>query len=550
MTDVASQGPESNDQREVLTTRQGHPVYDNQNQRTVGARGPATLENYHFLEKISHFDRERIPERVVHARGATAFGRFEAYGKWGDEPISRFTRAKVLQEGHGADVAVRFSTVAGGRDSSELARDPRGFAVKLYTEEGNWDLVGNNLGVFFIRDAVKFPDFIHSQKPDPVTFERQVANRVFDFISQTPESMHMVILVFSPRGLPSSYRTMQGFGVNTYKWVNSEGETKLVKYHWIPKLGVKSLTADQAAELQAQELGYHTKDLYGSINAGDYPEWELQVQMMDDHAHPELDFDPLDDTKVWPEELFPPKPVGKMVLNRTPENFFAESEQIAFGTGVLVDGLDFSDDKMLVGRTFSYSDTQRYRVGPNYLQLPVNQAKGGTVRTNQRDGQMTYYVDQAGANPSVNYEPSTIGGLREAQYPTQDEQGPEIRGRLTRKRIERTNDYEQAGQRFLLSEQWEQDDLVSNLVGALAQCDRPIQERMVWHLFLCEDELGRRVGEGIGISADDVRGLPPLATQTLTDAEKERAANLGKNGSRDVSGLTMTHCVPNANEIV
>jgi catalase len=550
MTDVASQGPESNDQREVLTTRQGHPVYDNQNQRTVGARGPATLENYHFLEKISHFDRERIPERVVHARGATAFGRFEAYGKWGDEPISRFTRAKVLQEGHGADVAVRFSTVAGGRDSSELARDPRGFAVKLYTEEGNWDLVGNNLGVFFIRDAVKFPDFIHSQKPDPVTFERQVANRVFDFISQTPESMHMVMLVFSPRGLPSSYRTMQGFGVNTYKWVNSEGETKLVKYHWIPKLGVKSLTADQAAELQAQELGYHTKDLYGSINAGDYPEWELQVQMMDDHAHPELDFDPLDDTKVWPEELFPPKPVGKMVLNRTPENFFAESEQIAFGTGVLVDGLDFSDDKMLVGRTFSYSDTQRYRVGPNYLQLPVNQAKGGTVRTNQRDGQMTYYVDQAGANPSVNYEPSTIGGLREAQYPTQDEQGPEIRGRLTRKRIERTNDYEQAGQRFLLSEQWEQDDLVSNLVGALAQCDRPIQERMVWHLFLCEDELGRRVGEGIGISADDVRGLPPLATQTLTDAEKERAANLGKNGSRDVSGLTMTHCVPNANEIV
>jgi catalase len=332
--------------------------------------------------------------------------------------------------------------------------------------------------------------------------------------------------------------------------VNSEGETKLVKYHWIPKLGVKSLTADQAAELQAQELGYHTKDLYGSINAGDYPEWELQVQMMDDHAHPELDFDPLDDTKVWPEELFPPKPVGKMVLNRTPENFFAESEQIAFGTGVLVDGLDFSDDKMLVGRTFSYSDTQRYRVGPNYLHLPVNQAKGGTVRTNQRDGQMTYYVDQAGANPSVNYEPSTIGGLREAQYPTQDEQGPEIRGRLTRKRIERTNDYEQAGQRFLLSEQWEQDDLVSNLVGALAQCDRPIQERMVWHLFLCEDELGRRVGEGIGISADDVRGLPPLATQTLTDAEKERAANLGKNGSRDVSGLTMTHCVPNANEIV
>jgi catalase len=550
MTDVASKGPEQGDDREVLTNRQGHAVYDNQNQRTVGSRGPATLENYQFLEKISHFDRERIPERVVHARGATAFGQFEAYGKWGDEPISRFTRAKVLQEGHGAEVAVRFSTVAGGRDSSELARDPRGFAVKMYTEDGNWDLVGNNLGVFFIRDAIKFPDFIHSQKPDPVTFERQVANRVFDFISQTPESLHMISLVFSPRGLPSSYRTMQGFGVNTYKWVNAEGETKLVKYHWIPKQGVKSLTADQAAELQAQELGYHTKDLYGAIAAGDYPEWELQVQMMDDHDHPELDFDPLDDTKVWPEEQFPPKPVGKMVLNRAPENFFAENEQIAFGTGVLVDGLDFSDDKMLVGRTFSYSDTQRYRVGPNYLQLPVNQAKNATVRTNQRDGQMTYFVDGAGENPHVNYEPSIIGGLREGQAPAHDEQGPVIQGRLTRKRIERTDDYTQTGQRFLLSQPWEQDDLVANLTGALAQCDRPIQERMVWHLFMCEDELGRRVGEGLGIGADDVRGLSPLATQTLTEEELKRAANLGKNGSRDVSGLTMTHCVPNENVVV
>ena len=208
------------------------------------------MENYHFLEKLSHFDRERIPERVVHARGTTAFGYFEAYGTFGDEPISRFTRAKLFQEaGKRTEVAVRFSTVAGGRDSSEVARDPRGFAVKLYTEDGNWDLVGNNLGVFFIRDAIKFPDFIHSQKPDPVTFERQVANRVFDFISLTPESLHMVTLVFSPRGIPASYRTMQGFGVNTYKWVNAAGETKLVKYHWIPKQGVESHTAEDAANV-------------------------------------------------------------------------------------------------------------------------------------------------------------------------------------------------------------------------------------------------------------------------------------------------------------
>jgi catalase len=528
-----------------LTTRQGHPVHDNQNQRTVGARGPATLENYHFLEKMSHFDRERVPERVVHARGATAFGHFTATGRVGDEPISKYTRAKLFQEaGKQTDVALRFSTVAGGRDSSEAVRDPRGFAVKFYTEDGNWDLVGNNLAVFFIRDAIKFPDFIHSQKPDPVTFERQVANRVFDFVSQTPEALHMISLVFGPRGIPVSYRNMQGFGVNTYKWVNEAGDTVLVKYHWLPKQAVRSWTAADAAAVQAQELGVHTKDLYDAIARGEYPEWDLHVQILSDDEHPELDWDPLDDTKVWPENDVPLRHVGTLQLNRAPENFFAESEQIAFGTGVLVDGLDFSDDKMLVGRTFSYSDTQRHRVGPNYLQLPVNSPRQRPA-TNLRDGQMTYYVDQTGDNPSVNYEPSTIGGLQEAPKPAHDEQGPVIEGRLTRKRIPRTNDYQQPGERYQLSEQWEKDDLVANLVDALSQCDRPIQERMVWHWLMADDELGQRVGDGIGISADDVRHLQPLATQTLTEAELQRAANLGANGPRDVAGVVMTHCVPN-----
>src|SRR4051794_28573994 len=514
MTDVASKGSTGGDDRQVLTNRQGHQIYDNQNQRTVGARGPATLENYQFLEKISHFDRERIPERVVHARGTTAFGYFEAYGAVGDEPIAAYTRAKLFQEkGKRTDLAIRFSTVAGGRDSSEVARDPRGFAVKFYTEDGNWDLVGNNLGVFFIRDAIKFPDFIHSQKPDPVTFERQDPNRVFDFISQTPEALHMVTLVFSPRGIPASYRTQQGFGVNTYKWVNAAGETKLIKYHWLPKQGVESYTAQDAANVQANDLGSHTRDLYEAIGRGDFPEWELLVQMMDDHDHPELDFDPLDDTKVWPEERFPLQPVGRMVLDRAPENIFTENEQIAFGTGVLVDGLDFSDDKMLVGRTFSYSDTQRYRVGPNYLQLPVNSAKGAEVATNQRDGQMAYSVELGeGQNPHVNYEPSILGGLSEAKSPAHDEQGPQIVGLLTRQRIPRTNDYTQAGERYLLSEQWERDDLVTNLIGALSQCDRAIQERMVWHLLLAEDELGLRVGEGLGIDVADLAHLEPLPT--------------------------------------
>jgi catalase len=547
MTDVASQPPAEGDDRKTLTTRQGHPVFDNQNQRTVGERGPATLENYHFLEKISHFDRERIPERVVHARGATAFGEFEAYGKLGDEPIDTYTRAKVLQPGGKCEVAVRFSTVAGGRDSSEAARDPRGFAVKMYTEDGNWDLVGNNLGVFFLRDAIKFPDFIHSQKPDPVTFERQVPNRVFDFASQTPESLHMFSLVLSPRGLPASYRHMQGFGVNTYKWVNAAGETKLVKYHWLPEQPVQSWTEADAAVAQSQELGVHTKDLYDAIDKGDFPAWELNVQIMDDHDHPELDWDPLDDTKVWPENEFPVRPVGRMVLNRKPENFYLESEQIAFGTGVLVDGLDFSDDKMLVGRTFSYSDTQRYRVGPNYLQLPVNQPKGvvGGARTNQRDGAMAYDQGVGGENPTVNYEPSIIGGLREDTAPSHDEQGPVIQGRLTRKRINRTDDYTQAGERYQLSEQWEKDDLVANWVANLAACDRPIQERMVWHLLLADDELGSRIGEGIGIGVDDVKHLQPLASQGWGPKEQARLENLGNNGPRDVSGLTMTHCVPN-----
>ncbi|WP_214414831.1 catalase [Sphaerisporangium fuscum] len=545
MTDAANKGPGPGDDRPVLTNRQGHPVYDNQNQRTVGARGPATLENYQFLEKISHFDRERIPERVVHARGVTAYGYFEATGYLGDEPVSRYTRAKPFSEpGKRTDVAVRFSTVIGGRDSSESARDPRGFAVKFYTEDGNWDLVGNNLAVFFIRDAIKFPDVIHALKPDPMTFHQE-PNRILDFMSQTPEAMHMLVNLFSPRGIPSDYRHMQGFGVNTYKWVNQRGETHLVKYHWIPKQGVKSMTAADAAAVQALDLGHATKDLQDAIDRGDHPEWELRVQIMTDDEHPELEFDPLDDTKVWPEDQFPALTVGRMVLNGNVHNMFAENEQIAFGTGVLVDGLDFSDDKMLVGRTFSYSDTQRYRVGPNYLQLPVNQAKQAEARTNQRDGQMTFFVDDNGENPHVNYEPSVIGGLSEAKYPTHDEQGPVVSGRLTRKRIPRTNDYKQAGQRYLLMEQWERDDLVLNFTTMLKQCVRPVQERMIWHLLLVEDDLGRRVGEGIGIGPEDVAHLEPLAGQDLTEEDRTRLANLGKNGPRDVAGLKMTHCVPN-----
>lgn len=481
---------------DILTTRQGHPVYDNQNIRTIGNRGPATLENYQFIEKLSHFDRERIPERVVHARGTGAHGYFEAYGMVGNEPVSKYTRAKLFQEkGKNTPVFVRFSTVGHGIHSPETLRDPRGFAVKFYTEDGNWDLVGNNLKVFFIRDAIKFPDLIHSQKPDPVT-NIQSGERIFDFISNTPEAMHMVTFVFSPWGIPANYRQMQGSGVNTYKWVNSDGKGVLVKYHWEPVQGIKNLTAAQAQEIQGKNFNHATQDLYEAIERGDYPQWELLVQIMEDGDHPELDFDPLDDTKIWPQDQFPWLPVGKMTLNRNPKNFFAEVEQSAFGTGVLVDGLDFSDDKMLQGRTFSYSDTQRYRVGPNYLQLPIN-APIKRPATNQRDGQMTYYTDIVpGLNPHINYEPSNLGGLRESARAGK-EHTPRYDANLVRQKIDRTNDFKQAGERYRAFEDWEREDLINNLVNALAPANKVIQDKMIAMFYKCDEDYGRRVEEGI-----------------------------------------------------
>jgi catalase len=339
---------------------------------------------------------------------------------------------------------------------------------------------------------------IHALKPDPVTF-RQEPNRIFDFMSLTPESMHMLAWLFSPRGIPKNYRTMDGFGVNTYKFVNAAGEAVLVKYHWKTQQGIESLTQEQANAIQATELGHASKDLFEAIERGDHPRWELNVQIMSDDEHPELDFDPLDDTKTWPEDEFPLRPVGMMTLNRNVDNFFAESEQAAFGTGVLVDGLDFSDDKMLVGRTFSYSDTQRYRVGPNYLQLPIN-APLTRASTNQRDSQMAYYVDATGENPHVNYEPSSLGGLTEAPRSGADYE-PEISGKLTRSKIARTNDYAQAGERYRTMPEWEREDLVLNMIDLLGQCERQVQERMVDHLTRCDADYGRRVAEGIGLPA-------------------------------------------------
>ncbi|WP_224995763.1 catalase [Cesiribacter sp. SM1] len=508
----------------TLTTRQGHPVYDNQNIRTVGNRGPATMENYHFIEKISHFDRERVPERVVHARGAGAHGVFEAYGKVGDEPVAKYTRAKLFQEkGKQTPVFVRFSTVGHPSGSPETLRDPRGFAVKFYTEDGNWDLVGNNLKIFFIRDAMKFPDLIHSQKPDPVT-NIQSAERIFDFFSGTPEATHMVTFLYSPWGIPANYRQMQGSGVNTYKWVNADGEAVLVKYHWEPiKQGIKNLTLKEAQEIQAKNFNHATQDLYEAIERGDYPEWELNVQIMSDDEHPELDFDPLDDTKLWPREQFPWMPVGKMTLNRNPVDYFNEVELSAFGTGVLVDGLDFSDDKMLQGRTFSYSDTQRYRVGANYLQLPIN-APRKQVATNQRGGMMSFKTDFAeGQNIHINYEPSTIGGLKEATRPGKDYM-PSYNAQLMRQKIDRTNPFGQAGETYRNFEDWEREELISNLSNDLATCDKRIQDKMLEYFTQADEDYGRRVREGI-----------KMATEKMMKMKKEMMGTDGPMGSKGSS---------------
>jgi catalase len=514
----AANGRDAHRAAPVLTTRQGHPVVDNKNNRTVGDRGPTVLENYHFLEKISHFDRERIPERVVHARGAGAHGYFETYGTVGGEPVERYTRARVFSgAGKRTPVFARFSSVIHGGHSPETLRDPRGFSVKFYTEDGNWDLVGNNLQQFFIRDAMKFPDMVHALKPDPVT-NKQDPRRIFDFMSLTPESTHMITWLFSPWGIPANYREMRGSGVHAYKWVNAEGEAVLVKYHFLPAAGQRNLTQAQAEAIQGKDFNHATGDLYDAIARGEFPAWELAVQIMEDGEHPELDFDPLDATKVWPEQRFPLRPVGRMVLDRNPANYFAEVEQVSFGTGVLVDGLDFSDDKLLQGRTFSYSDAQRYRVGPNYLQLPINAPKTHAA-TNQRDGQMTYVVDgaEAGANPHVNYEPSARGGLVTAAPTGGKPHTPFVSGHVVRRTIARENNYGQAGDRYRSFEPWERDELVANLVDALSQCGDDIQQRMLWHFAQADADYARRVAAGLGspVPTSPPPGLPAPADEQV-----------------------------------
>ena len=443
-----------------LTTNQGVPVSDNQNSLTVGQRGPVLLQDVHLIEKLAHFDRERIPERVVHAKGAGAHGYFEVY-----KSMAKYTCAKFLQDPKKkTPVFVRFSTVVPFRGSADTVRDPRGFAVKFYTEDGNYDLVGNNLPVFFIRDAIKFPDMVHSFKPAPDT-NIVNDNRFWDFISLTPESTHMITWLFSDRGTVKSYRKMEGFGVNTYKWVNLEGKTVYVKYHWKPKAGVETIDRHEATRLAGEDPDIATRDLYDTIASGKTVEFELYVQIMQLADELRQDFDPLDATKTWPEDKFPLMPVGKMVLNRNPENYFAEVEQAAFCPASIVPGIDFSADKLLQGRIFSYADTQRYRLGPNYLQLPINRPQV-PVNNNQRDGSMQYGPYGGG---TVNYEPNTLASGMPSEAPATAKAQENLEGSMVRQKISLTNDFTQAGERYRSLNHVEQDHLVDNIVDSLRQ---------------------------------------------------------------------------------
>lgn len=370
---------------QVLTTNQGVAIGDNQNSLKAGLRGPSLFEDFILREKITHFDHERLPERIVHARGSAAHGFFEAY-----QPLTEFTRAAPFQEaGKITPVFVRFSTVAGERGSVDTARDARGFAVKFYTDEGNWDLVGNNIPVFFIQDAMKFPDLIHAVKPEPHNAMPQAASAhdtFWDFVSLMPESTHMLMWVMSDRGIPRSYRMMQGFGVHTFRLINAEGESHFVKFHWTPKLGTHSLVWDEAVKIAGADADFHRRDLWDAIEAGAYPEWELGLQIFTEAQAESFSFDVLDATKLIPEELVPVTPVGRMVLNRNPDNFFAETEQVAFCTAHVVPGIDFSNDPLLAGRLHSYVDTQITRLGgANFHEIPINSPLA-PVHNNQRDG--------------------------------------------------------------------------------------------------------------------------------------------------------------------
>jgi catalase len=484
----------------VLTTQQGVPVSDDQNSLRAGARGPGLLSDFHLREKLFHFDHERIPERVVHARGYGAHGYFENY-----ESLAELTRADLFQRpGEKTPAFVRFSTVAGNKGSFDLARDVRGFAVKLYTQQGNWDLVGNNIPVFFIQDAIKFPDLVHAAKQEPDRAFPQAAtahDNFWDFISLMPESMHMIMWTMSDRAIPRSFRFMEGFGVHTFRLVNAEGKSSFVKFHWKPKLGMQSVVWNEAVKINGADPDFHRRDLWDAINSGSFPEWELGLQVFDEEFAASFPFDVLDATKIIPEELVPVRRVGKLVLTRTVDNHFAETEQVAFCTQNIVPGIDFTNDPLLQGRNFSYLDTQLKRLGsPNFTQLPINAPKCPFAHF-QQDGHMAF------ANPKgrVNYEPNSLGaagGPREDPATGFRTVAEPLQGETLRVRPELFADhYSQARQFYVSQTRVEQIHIAKALVFELSKVENPaIRVRMVAHLRNIDAELAQTVATGLGLT--------------------------------------------------
>ncbi|HXT92401.1 MAG TPA: catalase [Trebonia sp.] len=483
-----------------LTTTQGVPVSDDQNTLRAGERGPGLLEDFHFREKIFHFDHERIPERVVHARGYGAHGYFENY-----EPLTDITRADIFSEaGLRTPVFTRFSTVAGNKGSGDLARDVRGFATKFYTREGNWDLVGNNIPVFFIQDAIKFPDMVHAAKdePDRGFPQAQTAHDNFwDFASLTPESTHMLMWIMSDRAIPRSFRFMEGFGVHTFRLVNAAGHSTYVKFHWKPKQGLQSVVWNEAVKINGADPDFHRRDLWDAIGSGDYPEWELGLQLFDDAFADQFEFDVLDPTKIIPEELVPVRPVGQLVLNRVVDNFFAETEQVAFCTQNIVPGIDFTNDPLLQGRNFSYLDTQLKRLGsPNFTQLPVNAPKCPVAHF-QQDGHMAMTNPVTRANYEPNSWPAAEGGPREDPVSGFRSYHEEVAGTKRRLRPESFADhYSQAHQFYVSQTAVERRHIADAFTFELSKCEREeIRTRMVAGLRNVDEELAALVAEGLGL---------------------------------------------------
>lgn len=485
----------------LLTTNQGVHVSDNQNSLKAGSRGPTLMEDFIFREKLTHFDHERIPERIVHARGSGAHGYFQVY-----EPMTEFTKAKFLQDSNvKTPVFVRFSTVVGFRGSADTVRDARGFATKFYTEDGIYDLVGNNMPVFFIQDAIKFPDLVHAVKPEPHHEMPQASaahDNFWDFISLMPESMHMIMWVLSDRALPRSYRMMEGFGVHTFRFINDQGKSRFVKFHWKPVLGVHSLVWDETQKIAGKDPDFNRRDLWEAIEKGDYPEFELGVQIVEEQDADNFDFDLLDPTKIIPEELVPVRRIGKMTLDRNPDNFFAETEQAAFHPGHIVPGIDFTNDPLLQGRLFSYLDTQLIRLGgPNFAEIPINRPTN-PMHNNQRDGYMRQTINKG----QTNYEPNSLGKGCPMQSPENMKafasHAEKIDAYKIRERSESFNDHFTQATLFWNSQsEIEKKHIIEALHFELGKVNiMHIRQRMVELLSNIDRDLAERTAMGIGVT--------------------------------------------------